>query len=160
MEKKAVRSEYQYLLEWLVGLEGHVDEQKKYLVEMIACEKAVKTPAYDRYVEYLKRYTGYMVVGPEAHLEEVEKISIPLMLVMKLIETRKDFIIGNGMLDESQQLKAKNELVKNVREYLTQWPPFTYKKADAGSVVCSLYTAIGIKEYVETFISVQHMLPD
>lgn len=79
---------------------------------------------------------------------------------LKSLKSGFFYYISGGMLDESQQLKAKNELVKNVREYLTQWPPFTYKKADAGSVVCSLYTAIGIKEYVETFISVQHMLPD
>ncbi len=157
----AARPEYQDLLQKLLRLEKHVEEQKDYCVEMMACRKARGgTLAYGRYEKYLSRYSGFTIIGPEAHLEEISKISYPLGSLIGEIQTEKDFVIGAGKLDKNQQQRAKDRFCHEINEYLTQWPPFSYGKADMFSIVYLLRVALGRSEYIDTFIKADHFLPD
>jgi len=157
----AARPEYQHLFQKLLRLKKCVEEQKDYCVEMMACSKARGgTLAYGRYERYLRRYSGFTIIGLEAHLEEIAKISYPLRSLMERIQTQKDFVLGAGRLNKKQQQKAEGRFYREINEYLTQWPPFSSGKADMFSIVYLLYVALGRSEYIDTFIKADHFLPD
>ena len=156
----AVRPEYQCLLQRLLKLEEHVEKQKDYCVKMIASSKAGGTPDYDPYEKYLARYSGFTIISPEAHLYEIKKISYPLESLIRRIQNDKDFVIGAGRLDKTQQQKAESSFYSQINEYLTQWPPFSSGKADMFSIVFLLKVAQGRSEYIDTFIKADHFLLD